>query len=114
MGRREVEHNTYGNSGAVGGYFCVEEWKFWWAWCYLWNWQSESERDPEHNHQIIRLVVCQAQSIYEALMMDFAGEWSAMYSYYVQFLFSLNLKPSARLDTVDIALYTTILDSSKC
>jgi len=29
MGRREVEHNTYGNSGAVGGYFCVEEWKFW-------------------------------------------------------------------------------------
>lgn len=38
--------------------------------------------------------------------------WSAVYNYDVQFRLGLTLNTSARFDTVDTTLYTTILDSS--
>ena len=72
----------------------------------------------------------EAWSIYEALVMDVAPlrykelaryrdviqkanrkfVWSAVYNYDAQFRLSLNLNTSARFDTVDTTLYTTILD----
>jgi len=74
----------------------------------------------------------EAWNIYEALVVDVAPlrykelaryrdviqkanrkfVWSAVYNYDVQFHLSLNLNTSARFDTVDTTLYTTILDSS--
>ena len=38
--------------------------------------------------------------------------WSAVYNYDVQFRLRLTINTSARFDTVDTTLYTTILDSS--
>ena len=74
----------------------------------------------------------EAWNIYEALVMDVSPlrykelaryrdviqkanrkfVWSAVYNYDVQFRLSLTLNTSARFDTVDTTLYTTILDSS--
>ena len=74
----------------------------------------------------------EAWRFYEALVMDIAPlcykelaryrdviqkanrkcVWSAVCNYDVQFRLSLNLNTSARFDTVDTTLYTTILDSS--
>ena len=74
----------------------------------------------------------EAWNIYEALLMDVDPAqykelaryrdviqkadrkfmWSAVYSYDVQFRLSLTLNKSARFDTIDTTLYTTLLDSS--